>query len=435
MIVSKGPKSYTKKEFSQSFNKNTAYDLSLRFAHICAGGEAEIDLTSVTAPIEMSANGFANPNTAAILSANIFFNRKAVTVFSSKRGALIQDLAYKIVSNSKIRLIGFTADADEIFDIQVKFVQTSSSVSVVNGQQTVNTGTLDIGQTDFAVDPFEYMKFPTKQVGAVIVFRNGKQQYRCENNDITNDGDFIEVNNGAGLCNLIRFKTAAGVVDSVTVLSNGPLVERPDGSMMAVIQTLAGQIDKIVPAMSQVTGRPVTDYQTAPNDVDLATFGNQVVDHESRVTLLEGVHGSASAMSDELTPSGSSQWHTMTNNSITLTPGIWMITGEGRFWNSGSSPAYTETVAGVYGANGANLGTAPTPLGSVPGVVLLSKHASGGHLGIWSPPTAANVVPMPVFFVKILSPVTVYGLAYSASSTPANARIRTSINALRVGNI
>jgi hypothetical protein len=235
----------------------------------------------------MSSVGFVNPPVTDLLAANLLFNRRNLTLISSLRGVLMDYLSYDIRSSSRINFQNFTALDGEIF-IGIIDPLPKTDLKAVDAQPIVVSGELPVGVTDFNVGiPFETNKFPTQQVGAVVVYRNGVQQFRNPNNG-TSGGNYQEVSSGGALGTLIKFNNApVSNPDSILVLSIGLLAERPDGSMMAVIENLAGQIDAMVPTLATLAGVPESTFQTAPNNVDLKQFGDTVINHESRITILE----------------------------------------------------------------------------------------------------------------------------------------------------
>jgi hypothetical protein len=188
-------------------------------------------------------------------------------------------LSYDVASSSRINFIGFTAEEGEIF-IGVIDYNARNGLQTVDAAPLVASGTLAIGVTDFNVgQTFEVNKYSSGQVGAVIVFRNGVQQFRNSNNSsVTLDGNYYEVNNGSGLGSIIRFNNApSGQDDNILVVSNGLLVYNPDGSALQQIETLAGQIDAMIPALASASGQPESAFQAAPNNADLKSFGDRVL--------------------------------------------------------------------------------------------------------------------------------------------------------------
>lgn len=257
-------------------------------AHKATGGETGLNLSSLTVPTEMSSLGFTNPSTSDILTAKLFFYRKNFTLWSSSRGILAQDLSYTINANDTINFQGFTADADEIF-IGTLDHNPKTTLNVVDAAPVVVTGTLAAGETDFVVGtPFEVNKYSNAQVGAVTYFIDGVQQFRNTNNQASPaDGNYYEVDPGGGASVLLRVNNADPSNDrSVLILSTGLLAEKPTASMMADIEKVQGQIDAMIPDLAQAAGNPETDYQAAPNNVDLKQFGDLVLDIKTKFNLL-----------------------------------------------------------------------------------------------------------------------------------------------------
>lgn len=291
--------------------KSTAIAIKkLTFAHKATLGDTGINLSALTTPTEMSTAGFVNPSAADLLACNVLFNRRNVTLISSIRGVLMDYLSYDISTSSRINFQGFTALENEIF-IGVVDPVAKTDLKVVDAQPIVVSGDLAIGVTDFNVGvPFETNKYPSQQVGAVVVYRNGVQQFRNPNNGTTG-GNYQEVSSGGALGTLIRFNSApAGQSDSVLVVSVGLLAERPDGSMMAVIENLAGQIDAMVPTLADLAGVAESTFQSTPNSIDLKQFGDQVISHETKLNTYVGENLSTLRQYNLTVTSGSGTWTT-----------------------------------------------------------------------------------------------------------------------------
>lgn len=279
----------------------------LQFAHQAGAGDTVIDLTSLIVPPDMSSAGFTNPNASDIASANLFTFRKNLKLISSLRGELIDFLSYQVNTSTKISL-NFEAEEDEIF-VGIFDPKPVTSTLVADARSLVATGTLAVGVTDFPVgQPFTINKNPNAQVGDVLVFRNGIMQARNTGNGTTG-GNYQEVPNGTGLSNLIRFNTApSGQDDSILVVGNGLVAERPTGSTLAAVEQVAGVVDKLVPTVSALSGQPESNFQDAPSSVDLKQFGDRVVALENnkqdsftiphQTKILSSDHTTASVISD-----------------------------------------------------------------------------------------------------------------------------------------
>jgi hypothetical protein len=337
--------SLRKKDVMQQKQAGAAYK-RLVFAHKATLGDTGINLTALVQPTEMATLGFVNPGTAELLAAKMLFYKKNLTVVSSAKGVLIQDLSYTVPTNERIAFQGFTAEADEIFTCVLES-SVRDGLQVVDAISISATGDLAIGDTDFNVGtPFEVGKNITTQMGAVLVFRDGVLQARNTSNG-TSGGNYQEIDAGGGLGSIIRFNDApVSEASSIIVVSNGMVAERPTGSIMAVVESLAGQMDQVIPTVAALAGQPKTNFQGAPNNVDLKNFGDTVQDHENRIDILEGLVPSRIAYLKDVKPSGtdggtfnSGSYQTRTlntqegdltfcslsSNQFTLSPGTYQV--------------------------------------------------------------------------------------------------------------
>ena len=244
-VIGKGQLSLRKKDVVQQKSIGVGFT-KIMFAHEASGGESEVNLASLSIPSGLSSNGFQQPSLNQLLELNLLFYRKNLTLISSLRGVLMDFLAYNVISNTQVRFLDFTLEAGEIITGIVD-PAPKNDLLVVDGEATVTTGVLDVGETDFSVTtPFEINKHPNSQMGAVKVYRDGKLQARCVGNNLTNEGNYIEVAGNDSLSSLIRFKNApSSQADNIIVTSHGTLVERPNGSMMAVIENNSNDIDAL----------------------------------------------------------------------------------------------------------------------------------------------------------------------------------------------
>jgi hypothetical protein len=286
-VIAKGSKSLRKQDVAEQKSVSLSFK-KIVFAHKASAGEAGINITSLTVPPEMSINGFSNPPTSAITNVNIYQHRNNVKIVSSLSGVLMPYLSYNINSSTYIAFSGFTAAQGEIFTVYLDEVPTTS-LSVVDGAPIIASGTLLAGQTDFNIGtPIEINKYSAQQIGAVMVYIDRGLQYRKVGNISSGDGDYIEVPVAGGLGSLIRFDASASD-RFVTVVSNGVVAERPDGSMAAMIENVQGQIDQIVPTVAALAGVSTTNFQISPNNVDLKQFGDTVLQHDTIINLLKTV--------------------------------------------------------------------------------------------------------------------------------------------------
>lgn len=281
----------------QSFQSDTNIGLGFKDI-ICAdqmvGGETYIDLTSLTAPTSMTSKGFTNPLAAEILDAKILFYKENVSVIRSAGGLLIPYEEYQIVSSSRINLTT-PALVNEIFTIVIRN-KSSNGMLGVDGRVIRATGVLAAGSATINVgQEFAINAYPAAQIGEVMLFIDGQIQFRNTGNSSTVlDGNYYEQAVTGGLGSIIMMNGTELYDRNWLVVGTAVIVQRPEGSRDSALETLAGQVDAIIPTLADLAGVDETVFQAAPNDVNLKQFGDTVIahtaelaDHESRVTVLE----------------------------------------------------------------------------------------------------------------------------------------------------
>ena len=339
-ITARATKSIRKKSIPNQIGSYLG-SKNIVFAHQATAGQTLINLGSLTTPSSLAAKGFVQAGILDIQAANLLAYRKNLRLQSSLRSILFDYDSYLVTGNTSIQLL-FPAEEGEIF-IGVISSVTSASVQTIDAKAICATGTLAAGATDFVVgQSFALNKYPTQQVGDVKVYIDGILQARNVGNataSATADGNYEELNGGSGLSNTIRFNVANPARSrSIVVVSNGMVVERPDGSLRAEIESLAGQVDQMIPTLATLAGVSETVFQSAPNDVDLMTFGSRVVALENNKiiggqlpaqlnanTIAPGYVGEriSSSVSNVNGSVGSINQIT----TIQLTPGVWDIDG------------------------------------------------------------------------------------------------------------
>lgn len=272
-----GKKSFTYRFKDLQEQETTSFGFkSMAFAHQATAGDTGIDLTNLTTP----SYGFDNPNPTDLFSANLALNKNNFLLFSSSKGWLNPIQSYQL-SSTRISFNGFTADQDEVF-YGILTPTARSGQPIVDARPIAASGDLAIGATDFNVGvAFKINDNPTVQLGQVLVFRNGQQQFRCIGNDENLEGNYTEVNAGNGLGQIIRFKdAAAGPVDpdSILVVSNGLIAEKPDASQLAEVERINGGLERLIPYVAALAGVSETDLrQYSPTGLDLKSFGDTVL--------------------------------------------------------------------------------------------------------------------------------------------------------------
>lgn len=246
---------------------------NVRALHEASAGQTIIDLSSLTDPAAALANGYTQPAASDLQKVSLRAYKDNVTVRTGT-GQLIQDIDYVITGAKTIRLSVPALEA-QVFEITIN-AEGRSGTTLVDAQPLIASDILAADTTDFNTgEPFAVGDNITKQIGSVMVFVDGQLFYRNVGNQPDGEGDYYEVHAGGGLGTIIRFNASDSVDRDVVVVSVGSLVERPDGSQMAYLDTLAGQIDVLREILEEVTDETIAPG--APNQVDLKAFGDRVL--------------------------------------------------------------------------------------------------------------------------------------------------------------
>lgn len=288
-LIGKSTTGFRKQEYAESRRLAKSVK-TLKFAHSATKGDTQINLTALTAPSDMTSNGFVNPSVAELAGAQLAMFRHKLTIRSTLRGVLEDYMDYVVSGSMTINFVTpFQAEEGEIF-IGVIDSAVRSAIEVVDGYSMPATGSLALGATDFNTGfTYEVNKYPSTQMGAVMVFRNGKIQVRNEGNISSGAGNYYEVAVLGGYSTIIRFNTAGitlpdGSLESVMVVPVGQQVLNRTDGMLAMLETLGASQDKIASVLADATGLPISTFQSNPNNVNLRQFGDTVTSLQTKVS-------------------------------------------------------------------------------------------------------------------------------------------------------
>jgi hypothetical protein len=261
----------------------------IEFAHESPGGESFIDFSNLIAPQQaITLEGFIQPNLATLINAQILQNKANVRVHSSARGQLQRFTEFYIRSNGGINLT-YETEENEILTGQIDNVVRDVK-PIVDVKQINRTGELAEGSDTFVIgDQYNINQFSSEQIGEIKVYRwqgneDPKLMVRCENNDINNDGNYIEAGN------TIVFKQVGRVGgENIVAFSTGAVPTIPQTGFKQELETIGGQVDAISDWLQDVHGLPTNPFQVAPNQVDLRSFGQRVVELYTNVFVAPSV--------------------------------------------------------------------------------------------------------------------------------------------------
>lgn len=267
-IQGKGNLSYKKQNVQKQNAPHTGVK-NITFAHIfTSAGETIIPFDSLVTPTAWPQAGLINPNAQTLLSAQLQVFKGNITVTSSARGA-IQKSEYVVRANA-IEFLNITSLANEVFEVEVSDIMITGNLIV--DMQTIRVqGELADTETDFNIG-YEFDVLNEE----IIVFRDGIQMFRADNNDSSGaTGNYYYVDtDGDGRSSLIRFFEASVGVEAILVASTGGVVDPASVSTFQQIESLQGQLDAIVPTVAALAGVPETNFRAGPNNVDLKSFGD-----------------------------------------------------------------------------------------------------------------------------------------------------------------
>jgi hypothetical protein len=267
-IQGKGNLSYKKQNVQKQNAPHTGVK-NITFAHLFSNaGETTIPFDSLVTPPEWSTSGLVNPTSQSLLSAQLQVFKNNVTVTSSARG-LIQKSEY-IVHANRIELKNITSLVNEVFEVEVADILVTGNL-IVDMQTIRIEGELADTETDFNMG-YEFDVLNEE----IIVFRDGIQMFRADNNDSSGaTGNYYYVDtDGDGRSSLIRFFEASVGVEGILVATTGGVVDNANISTFQQIEHLQGQLDAVIPTVAALAGVPETNFRAGPNNVDLKSFGD-----------------------------------------------------------------------------------------------------------------------------------------------------------------
>lgn len=280
-IQGKGNLSYKKQNVQKQNAPHTGVK-NITFAHLFVNaGETTIPFDALVTPPEWSTSGLVNPTSQSLLSAQLQVFKNNVTVTSSARG-LIQKSEY-IVHANRIEFKNITSLVNEAFEVEVADILITGNLIV--DMQTIRVeGEMQNDDTDFNMG-YEFDVLNEE----IIVFREGIQMFRSDANDSSGaTGNYYYVDNdGNGRSSLIRFFEPSVGVEPILIASTGGVVDSANVSTFQQIEHLAGQLDAIVPTVAALAGVPESNFRAGPNNVDLKTFGDKLIDACADIDDLE----------------------------------------------------------------------------------------------------------------------------------------------------
>jgi hypothetical protein len=314
----------------------------------------------------------------------------------------------------------------------------SSVVNTNAAPQIVSTGTLAAGQTDIGLNTaFPVNRYNDQQVGAVMVYVGGQLLMRNAGNAVasqTADGNYQEVDAGAGYSSLIRLNVAdPNNSRPYVILSNGFNVAFNETSVQSQIQTLQTQQDNMATTLAEVAGIAVSSLYTPLNDATRAAFAAQfntlqadaalknvsntwtqpqlMLGQTNGAAIPAGYVGEVKEVTYDFNTAPNGAWST--TSVLALTAGVWRIENSSRTTGVAS---LTVVALGISTDSGA---TSFSDLSFV----------TGNSTGAYASGAAFDPGLYACITVNLSASTNYYG---KATPTGANARIRGTLRATRI---
>lgn len=401
------------------------------FYHKATVGDLSINLLALIMP------SFDMPNAVQagideLSGARLTVNKKNLSLQSSIKGQLIQNLDYIVVDSMTISLIGpyigAGAEYEEIFVGTINCAAISDLV-VASSKNVVRSYTLAIGQTTLNLaQEFKVAQYPSENIGIVKLFVNGVLAFRnTGNSNSILDRDYYEVDSGNGYGSTVVFNIApVGIANEIIVDFGVQAIT--DFDAIGTIESLSGSVKKIADDLAVIAGTSANDYIMAnPSDVERRGFGDTVLDHEVRLDVIETlpVATFVSSSSPQYTPTTSAMFYPLINNFVTLTVGSWIVAGAARFQNAGASPAYVNTYC-IWASAPVLTETATPPSGAA--------IEAGSIYSIMPTFTSSPelIVPLQTVRITVTTSTNIYLVPQATIITPGNARIAVDIWAQKI---
>jgi hypothetical protein len=261
------------------------------FYHKATVGDLSIDLLALTMPSSDMPNA-VQAGIDELSGARLTINKKNLSLQSSTKGQLIQNLDYIVVDSMTISLIGpyigIGTEYEEIFVGTINCAAISDLV-VASSKNVVRSYTLSVGQTTLNLaQEFKVAEYPSENIGIVKLFVNGVLAFRnTGNSSLILDRDYREVDSGNGYGSTVVFNIApVGIANEIIVDFGVQAIT--DFDAIGTIESLSGSVKKIADDLAVIAGTSANDYIISnPSAVERRGFGDQVLDHEARIDAVE----------------------------------------------------------------------------------------------------------------------------------------------------
>ncbi len=197
------------------------------------------------------------------------------------------------------------------------------------------------------------------------------------------------------------------------------------------VQKIRNEIYAVLDSLGVASSHHHTTHENGGTDeINIDGLSGHLADAQDPTNHSPSVHTTTmlNAWSDNLVPLASARFYLMTNNSVTLTPGTWLLFGRAMCGWNGVSPDY---ISGLYvwsTANGDNTAVAPPYVTTKAGVPTGTYISFSLGFARFFEMTCEPII------VAVAANTSVYLVPFAEITNVANSLISTSVSAIKIGN-
>jgi hypothetical protein len=240
----------------------------ITFRHRCSSIDTSINFNALNWSLsDQTSTGIINPPAWVITASNLSQLKSTAQIITSAGRTLFPE--FYSLTNSGISFInGFAPLEGEVFIFY--FSNANRPTFTAEMQPIYRPGVILANATTY--DFVDSITIPSIEARCPIsVMIDGEEQIY----GATGDFQFSALTNDPSKSRAITF--TAEDYDRV-ILVTGIAWYQPNASVLPQIETLGGQVNRLVADVAVLANKELTDYQSAPNSVDLDKFGTLVND-------------------------------------------------------------------------------------------------------------------------------------------------------------
>lgn len=250
------------KKTTSTYSQNQS---ALVFWHRCSSTDLMIDFANLTWAVgDISSYGVQNPPAWVIINSNLGSLKSYLKITTSANRNILPDY-FDLYNSKMVFKNGFTPLEGEVFKFEV--LNANRPLNSLEAQPIYRTGLILANTNQF--DFVDEISVPTQEARCPI-------QVLVDDSPVYMTGDWTFVPQSGDSSKSRKIQMVNTVDYDRQILVTGYCVYQPNGSVTQQVETIAGQLDKVITDLAQLTNKDITEYQVVPNNIDLAAFGNTV---------------------------------------------------------------------------------------------------------------------------------------------------------------